>query len=68
MTVKEAEVKVFAMALKALGRQGRKRLIELLLKDPRSRRDILDAIIIEERRKQPARSLEEFLKENPDVG
>jgi hypothetical protein len=62
MTVKEAEVEVFAIALKALGRKGRRRLLELLLKDPALRRDVLDAIIIEERRNQPARPLDEFLK------
>jgi len=62
-TEAEATAKIFMTALKALPERTRERIYEHLAKDPELIEDLLDTALIESRRDEPGRPLEEVLKE-----
>jgi DNA-binding transcriptional ArsR family regulator len=62
-TAAEATAEVFMTALKALPERTRERIFEQLAKEPELMEDLLDTAIIESRRSEPARPLEDVLKE-----
>ena len=49
------------MAFKGLSKRERQFVIEKLLEDPEFREDLVDIAIIEQRRKEPSRPLEDYL-------
>ena len=57
MSVKSAEARaeVFWTAFRAMGREERHAFLERLLADEPTRRDLLDAALIEERKGEPRR-------------
>ncbi|RME66557.1 MAG: hypothetical protein D6778_04555 [Nitrospirae bacterium] len=63
MTVKESKAEVFWMAFKGLSKKERLSVVERLLQDSEFRKDLIDLSIIEQRRHEPSRPLEEYLKE-----
>jgi len=63
MNLKEAKAEVFWMAFKGLSKRERQFVIEKLLEDPEFREDLIDIAIIEQRRKEPSRPLEDYLAE-----
>ena len=65
MTAAAAAAEVFWTAFRSLPRAERQAVIEKLLADRRFREDLIDAAIIEQRRKEPARPLREYLAARP---
>jgi hypothetical protein len=63
MSPTEAKAEVFWMAFKGLTKKEKKIFIEKLLKDKEFVEDLLDMAIIEKRRKEPSRPLEDYLAE-----
>ena len=68
MSVKEAKAEVFWMAFKGLQKKERQSVIERLLKDKEFKEDLIDIAIIEQRRAEPSRPLEEYLAERKKRG
>ena len=65
MTAAAATAEVFWTAFRSLPRAERRAVIEKLLTDRRFREDLIDAAIVEQRRKEPARPLREYLAVRP---
>jgi len=61
MTTAEATSEVFWTAFRALPKKERGAVIEKLLKDREFVEDLIDTVLIEQRRKEPSRSLDEYL-------
>jgi len=61
MSVKSAEARaeVFWTAFRAMGREERHAFLERLLADEPTRRDLLDAALIEERKGEPRKALDD---------
>jgi hypothetical protein len=68
MTTAEATSKVFWTAFRALPKKQRESVIEKLLKDKEFMEDLIDIVIIEQRRKEPSRSLDEYIAERKRKG
>ena len=63
MNMKEAKAEVFWMAFKGLPKRERQSVIERLLKDTEFMEDLIDIAIVEQRREEPSRPLEDYLAE-----
>ena len=63
MSVIEAKADVFWMAFKSLPKKERQSVVERLLKDTEFMEDLTDIAIIEQRREEPSRLLENYLAE-----
>ena len=63
MIVEEAKAEVFWMAFKGLPRKERHLIVQKLLQDREFVEDLLDLAVIEQRRSEPSRPLEEYLTE-----
>jgi hypothetical protein len=61
MATSEATATVFLTAFRALPRKEREAIMAGLLQDREFREDFFDTVIIEQRRKEPSRSLDEYL-------
>jgi hypothetical protein len=61
MTSTEATSTIFLTAFKALPKKEKEAVIEKLLKDNEFMEDLIDIAIIEQRRKEPSRSLDEYI-------
>ncbi len=61
MTTTEATSEVFWTAFRALSKKERKAVVKRMLKDKEFMEDLIDISIIEQRRKEPSRSLDEYL-------
>lgn len=57
----EATAEVFWTAFRALRKKGKKAVVEKLLRDKDFKKDLVDTVIIEQRQKEPSRSLDEYL-------
>ncbi|MDA8215011.1 MAG: hypothetical protein M0Z64_07020 [Nitrospiraceae bacterium] len=68
MTTAEATSEVFWTAFRALPKKQREAVIEKLLKDKEFMEDLIDIVIIEQRRKEPSRSLDEYIAERKRKG
>ena len=68
MTTAEATSEVFWTAFRALPKKAREAVIEKMLKDKEFVEDLIDFVIIEQRRKEPSRSLDEYLNERKTKG
>lgn len=62
-TAAEATAEIFMTAFKALPERTRERIYEHLARDPELMEDLLDTALIESRRNEQGRPLEEVLKE-----
>ncbi|MBI2487374.1 MAG: hypothetical protein HYW01_10555 [Deltaproteobacteria bacterium] len=63
MSAKEAKAEIFWMVFKGLTKKEKKFVIEKMLKDKELMEDLIDIAIIEQRRKEPSHSLEDYLGE-----
>jgi len=63
MSVREAKAEVFWMAFKGLPKKERQSVIERLLKDTEFMEDLIDIAILEQRREESSRPLEDYLAE-----
>ena len=61
MTAADATAEVFWTAFRALPRAEQQAIVEKLLRDRRFREDLIDAAIVEQRRREPARPVGEYL-------
>lgn len=61
MTITEATSEVFWTAFRALPKRQREAVIGKMLKHKEFREDLIDTVILEQRRKEPSRSLDEYL-------
>ena len=61
MTTIEATSAVFLTAFRALPKKQKEAVVERLLSDKEFREDLVDIVIIEQRKKEPSRSLDEYL-------
>jgi len=68
MTAVEATSEVFWIAFRALPKKEREAVVEKILKDKEFMEDLIDIVIIEQRRKEPSRSLDEYLAERRRKG
>ena len=63
MIAEEARAEVFWLAFKGLPRKEQHLIVQKLLQDQEFIEDLLDIAIIEQRRSEPSRTLEEYLAE-----
>ena len=61
MNTIEATSEVFLTAFRALPKKAREAVLEKMLSDEEFREDLIDTVIIEQRRKEPSRNLDEYL-------
>ncbi|TSA06254.1 MAG: hypothetical protein D4R73_11630 [Deltaproteobacteria bacterium] len=61
MTKADAMSEVFFTAFRALPKKEREAVIERLLRDKEFVEDLIDIAILDKRRKEPSRSLDEYL-------
>ena len=61
MMPEEAKAEVFWLAFKGLSRKEQHLIVQKLLQDREFTEDLLDIAIIEQRRSEPSRPLEEYL-------
>ena len=61
MTNVEATSEVFLTAFRSLPKKAREAVVEKMLSDKEFMEDLLDTVIIEQRRKEPSRDLDEYL-------
>jgi hypothetical protein len=61
MTTVEATAEVFWTAFQALSKKEREAVVARFLKEKNFREDLIDVAILEERQREPSRSLDEYL-------
>jgi hypothetical protein len=61
MDTVEATSEVFLTAFRALPKKAREAVVEKMLRDEEFLEDLVDTVIIEQRRKEPSRNLDEYL-------
>jgi len=62
MTSTEATAEVFWTAFRALSKKEREAVVERLLRDRDFMEDLIDMVILEQRKNEPSRSLDEYSK------
>ena len=68
MTSIEATSEVFLTAFRALPKKAREAVVEKMLSDEEFLEDLVDTVIIEQRRKEPSRNLDEYLADRRKKG
>jgi hypothetical protein len=68
MTTIEATSEVFMTAFRALPKKAREAVVDKMLSDKVFLEDLVDAAIIEQRRKEPSRTLEKYLSDRRQKG
>lgn len=63
MTTTKATAEVFWTAFRALSKKEREAVVEKLLSDKEFMEDLIDIVILEQRQKEPSRSLDEYLED-----
>lgn len=63
MNISEAKAEVFLLALQGLSKAEREAVLARLLADPWLREDLLDIVLIEQRRDEPSRPFRDYLAE-----
>jgi len=63
MTTADATSEVFMTAFRALPKKAREAVVDKMLGDKEFREDLMDAALIEQRRKESSRPLEEYLSD-----
>jgi hypothetical protein len=68
MTNIEATSDVFLTAFRALPKKTREAVVEKMLSDKEFMEDLIDTVIIEQRRKEPSRNLDEYVADRIKKG
>ena len=68
MTTIDATSEVFMTAFRALPKKAREAVVDKMLSDKEFREDLMDTAIIEQRRKEPSRTLEAYLSARRQKG
>ena len=63
MTTAEATSEIFLTAFKALPKKERDAVVEKMFKDKKLIHDLFDIFILQQRAKEPSRTLDEYLAE-----
>jgi hypothetical protein len=63
MATTDATAAIFLTAFRALPKKEREAILARLLKDREFREDLIDTVIIDQRHKEPSKSLDEYLAE-----
>jgi len=63
MATTDATAAIFLPAFRALPKKEREAILARLLKDREFREDLIDTVIIDQRHKEPSKSLDEYLAE-----
>ena len=61
MTSVQAKAEVFWAAFRTLSKKERGAVVQKLVKDKEFREDLIDMVLLEKRRREPARVLEAYL-------
>lgn len=61
MTTTEATANIFWTAFRALPKKERETIVEKLLHDKEFMEDLIDTVILEQRKHEPSRPLKEYL-------
>jgi hypothetical protein len=62
MTATEATAEVFWTAFRSLSKKEREAVVERLLRDSDFMEDLIDVVILEQRKNETSRSLDEYCK------
>jgi hypothetical protein len=68
MSTIQAKAEIFWMAFRGLPKKEKQSVIERLLKDKEFMEDLIDLAILKQRRKEPSRSLEDYLADRKRRG
>jgi hypothetical protein len=68
MTNVEATSEVFLTAFRALPKKAREAVVEKMLSDKEFLEDVIDTVIIEQRRREPSRNLDEYIADRRKKG
>jgi hypothetical protein len=68
MTTVEATSEVFLTAFRALPKKAREAVVAKMLSDKEFLEDLIDTVIIEQRRKEPSRNLDEYVADRIKKG
>jgi hypothetical protein len=63
MATSDATATIFLTAFRALPKKEREAILARLLKDREFREDLIDTVIIDQRHKEPSKSLDAYLAE-----
>lgn len=61
MIATEATAEAFWTAFRGLSKKEREAVVERLLRDRKFMEDLIDIVILEQRQREPSRSLDEYL-------
>jgi hypothetical protein len=67
MTKTQATAEVFWTAFKALPKEEREEVLAKIIKDKRTRHDLMDLALMEDRKTEPSRAFREYLEESKFV-
>jgi hypothetical protein len=68
MTNVEATSEVFLTAFRALPKKAREAVVEKMLSDKEFLEDVIDTVIIEQRRREPSRNLDQYIADRRKKG
>jgi hypothetical protein len=68
MTTIEATSEIFITAFRALPKKTREAVVSKMLSDKEFLEDLIDTVIIEQRRKEPSRDLDDYLSARKKKG
>jgi tRNA A-37 threonylcarbamoyl transferase component Bud32 len=68
VTTIDATSEVFMTAFRALPKKAREAVVDKMLSDKEYREELIDVALIEQRRKEPSRPLEQYLAERKRKG
>jgi hypothetical protein len=68
MTNVEATSEVFLTAFRALPKKAREAVVEKMLSDKEFLEDVIDTVIIEQRRREPSRNLDDYIADRRKKG
>ena len=68
VTTIDATSEVFMTAFRALPKKAREAVVDKMLSDKEFREDLMDAAIIEQRRKEPSRPLKDYISDRQKKG
>lgn len=64
MTKTQATAEVFWTAFKALPKKAQQEVLAKIIQDKRTRQDLMDLALIEERKEEPSRPFRNYLKDS----
>ncbi len=68
MTTAEATSEVFWTAFRGLPKRERETVVKRMLQDKEFMEDLVDIVVLEQRRHEPSRTLEEYLADRKKKG